>query len=119
MKQRGDAKLPAAAVGDEEADEEVVLRMRVDVFKTEHGYLESEDSPVGHQRNRIDRRFYSSMKIDPAVLGFSGSEVKNWPLRRGRRRDGRRPEETGVKAGPSSRRRQWGNRCWVFRRGVG
>jgi hypothetical protein len=63
--------------------------MRVDVFKTEHGYLESEDSPVGHQRNRSDWRFYSSMKIDPAVRGFSGSEVKNGPLRRPGRRDGR------------------------------
>jgi hypothetical protein len=39
MNQRGEAELPAAAVGDEEADEEVVLRMRVDVLKTEHGYL--------------------------------------------------------------------------------
>ena len=40
MSQREEVELPAAAVGDEEADEEVVLRMRVDVFKSEHGYLE-------------------------------------------------------------------------------
>jgi hypothetical protein len=95
MNQRWGAELPAAAVGDEEAEEEVVLRMRVDVFKSEHGYLESKDSPDGRQRNRIDRRSYSSMKIDPAVLGFSGSEVKNWPWRRSQSRDGRRLEETG------------------------
>jgi hypothetical protein len=35
------------------------------------------------------------MKIDPTVLGFSGSEVKNWPWRRPRRLDGRRLEGTG------------------------
>jgi hypothetical protein len=111
MNQRGEAELPAAAVGDEEAEEEVVLRMRVDVFKSEHGYLESKDSPDGRQRNRIDRRSYSSMKINPAVLGFSGSEVKNWPWRRSQSRVGRRAKGIGVKAGASSRRRQWGNRC--------
>jgi hypothetical protein len=32
---------PAAAAGQEEANEEVVLRMRVDVLETEHGNLES------------------------------------------------------------------------------
>jgi hypothetical protein len=36
---RGNAELPAAAAGDEKADEEVVLRMRIDVLRTEHGYL--------------------------------------------------------------------------------
>ena len=33
-------ELPAAAVGHEEADEEVVLRMGIDVYKPEHGCLE-------------------------------------------------------------------------------
>jgi hypothetical protein len=37
---RGSAKLPAAAAGEEEADEEVVLRMGIDVLKSEHRCLE-------------------------------------------------------------------------------
>ena len=41
-----DAELPAAAAGDEEADEEVVLRMGIDVLKPEHWCLECETSPV-------------------------------------------------------------------------
>jgi hypothetical protein len=41
------AELPAAAAGDEEADEEVVLRMGIDVLKPEHRCLECETSPVG------------------------------------------------------------------------
>ena len=33
-------KLPAAAVGHKEADEEVVLRVRIDVYKPKHRILE-------------------------------------------------------------------------------
>ena len=36
---RGNAELPAAAAGQEEADKEVMLRMRVDVLNAEHGHL--------------------------------------------------------------------------------
>jgi hypothetical protein len=39
----GTDESPTAAAGQEEADEKVVLRMRVDVVETEHGGLDSEE----------------------------------------------------------------------------
>jgi hypothetical protein len=55
------------------------------------------------------------MKIDPTVLGFSGIEVKNWPLRRPRRRDGRRVRRPGSRLA----RVLGGGNGGIFRRGVG
>jgi hypothetical protein len=40
-RERDARESPASAAGQEEADEEVVLRRRVDVVETEHGNLES------------------------------------------------------------------------------
>jgi hypothetical protein len=57
-------KSPAAASGQEESDEEVVLRMRVDVLKTEHHYLGPGKSSLAARRDRINRRVNPSTKIE-------------------------------------------------------
>jgi len=71
---------PAAAAGQEEADEEVVLRMGVDVA-TEHKNLGSEDVPDGHLNNGIRHRDNSSTKIGlefERLDRMSGIGIRLW-----------------------------------------
>jgi hypothetical protein len=70
------AESPAATTGQEEADIEVVLRMGIDGFKPEHGYLASKGRPLGIERNAIDSQGTASMKIGPACCGFLGVPVR-------------------------------------------
>ena len=48
-----------------------MLRLGIDVVKSEHMHLEQEDDPVRHPQNRSDCRGPTSMKIDPAFADFS------------------------------------------------
>jgi hypothetical protein len=63
-------RLPAAAAGQEEADEKIVLSCGIDISKPEHDRLEQKDGPVGHLPNPIDCRHGSSTKIDPVFADF-------------------------------------------------
>jgi hypothetical protein len=68
----GAPALPAAAAGQEEADKEVVLRMRVDVFKPEHGYPTHLDRPDWTSRDGIVWESPASTKIALRMIGFEG-----------------------------------------------
>ena len=78
---------PAAAAGQEEADEEVMLGVGIDVVDAEHGSLVSADVPVGDIRNSSNRRVDPSMKIgfrireDPPLSRAAGSPTGLGPGR--------------------------------------